>query len=236
MQGIKRVSDPVTKKQPITPAFLRLLHRSLDTSQPRSRLLWGSVLLGYFFLLRRSEYQRDGSRRHPFCLKTTNAYFSDKTGCPTSERAAVSVTIGLAGSKNDQYGRGAWRTMHATDDPLLCPKQALHHILRARQELSYDRSVHLCADLDAAEVNRALKALATRIGVPPTRYSTHSIRAGGATALLNGRADSLSIKLLGRWMSNCYESYPVLAAQATVSLSQQMIQDDQELRPSPRVW
>lgn len=49
MRGIQRVSDPLLKKQPITPAFLRLLFRRLDFTRPRSRLLWGAVLLAYFF-------------------------------------------------------------------------------------------------------------------------------------------------------------------------------------------
>lgn len=63
---------------------------------------------------------------------------------------------------------------------------------------------------------------ATRsVGDPESNYSTHSIRLGSATALLSCRADSLSIKLLGRWMSRCdedyrmsrcYKDYPVQAA------------------------
>lgn len=51
MRGIKRASAPVLKKHPITPAFLRLLRRRINIQLPRQRLLWGSVLLGFFFLL-----------------------------------------------------------------------------------------------------------------------------------------------------------------------------------------
>ncbi|OWZ00490.1 hypothetical protein PHMEG_00028304 [Phytophthora megakarya] len=126
LRGIHRVSDPVQKKQPIRPAYLRLLYRRLDLAQPRSRLLWGSILLAYFFLLRRSGYLRDGHQM----------LFSDKEGNRSPSRTAVAVAIGLTGSKNDQYGRGAWRTMHASGDSILCPKEALQNILSARKELN----------------------------------------------------------------------------------------------------
>lgn len=63
LQGIKRISAPKQKKQPLTPPFLRLLYRHLDISKPRQRLLWGSVLIGYFFLLRRSEFLKISNAR-----------------------------------------------------------------------------------------------------------------------------------------------------------------------------
>ncbi|KAG6958809.1 hypothetical protein JG687_00009156, partial [Phytophthora cactorum] len=68
-----------------------------------------------------------------------------------------------------------------------------------------------------------LKTVAALIGVAFGNYSTHSLRSGGATALLKGKADSLSIKLLGRWMSNGFENYLVLAAKASVGLSRRMV-------------
>ncbi|OWY98421.1 LOW QUALITY PROTEIN: hypothetical protein PHMEG_00030825 [Phytophthora megakarya] len=99
LQGIKRLSPPVHKLQPITPAFLRLLYHRLDLQQPHHRLLWGSVLVGFFFLLRRSEYLRIGQSCHFYCLKHQNAFFSDAEGRRTTEYNATSVTIGLEGAK-----------------------------------------------------------------------------------------------------------------------------------------
>ncbi|EGZ27477.1 hypothetical protein PHYSODRAFT_472915 [Phytophthora sojae] len=112
LQGIKRMSDPVRKKQPVTPAFLRLLRRSLNFTQPRDRLLVGSVLIGYFFLLRRSEYLAIGKRRSLYCLQTKDVFFADSNGNQVTASSASAITIGLRGAKNDQYGRGSWRTMH----------------------------------------------------------------------------------------------------------------------------
>lgn len=222
LQGIKRLSPPVHKRQPITTAFLRLLHRRLDFQQPQQRLLWGSILIGFFFLLRRSEYLKIGRSRHFYCLKLANTFFSDAEGSPTDSSRATSVTIGLEGAKNDQFGRGAWRTMHASGDKMICPVHAFKHIIEAKKTISTN-SPYLCGELSAEDVSTTLKATARSIGVPEANYSTHSIRIGGATALLSGEASSIAIKLLGRWLSNCFEQYPTQAASSTTTLSRRMV-------------
>jgi hypothetical protein len=224
LQGIKRLSSPKQKKQPITTPFLRLLRRTLDFSRPRQRLLWGCVLIGYFFMLRRSEFLRIGHRRHFYCLKNRNAFYSDKHGKQVKFRSATSVTIGLEGAKNDQYGRGAWRTMHASGDDSICPLRGLHHVKKARRDLHLHPEAHLCGDLTSQAVTQAIKRTARLAGVPPSKYSTHSIRIGGSTALVAGGADRLSIKLLGRWASNCFEEYPRQSAKASAGLSTRMVQ------------
>ncbi|OWZ17206.1 hypothetical protein PHMEG_0008891 [Phytophthora megakarya] len=146
------------------------------------------------------------TERHTYCLRTVNAFYSDKHGVGVTYHAAESVTIGLAGSKNDQYGRGAWRIMHATGDPLLIPIKALRHIHKARQELKCEGERYVCGDQTSSEVVQVFKEVAVRVGVRKNSYSKHSIRIGGAT-----------------WMSDCFEEYPVQAAQATIGLSCRMI-------------
>ncbi|OWY91080.1 hypothetical protein PHMEG_00040494 [Phytophthora megakarya] len=135
------------------------------------------------------------TERHTYCLRTVNAFYSDKHGVRVTYHAAdTDVALGGQCMRN------------ATGDPLLCPIKALRHIYKARQELK-------------CEGERCSKRSLCR----KNSYSTHSIRIEGATALLSGKVDSLSIKLLGRWMSDCFEEYPVQAAQATIGLSCRMI-------------
>lgn len=222
LQGIKRLSDPTKKKQAITPAFLRVLRRSMNLNLPHQRLLWGSVLLPYFLLLR-SEYLLVNKQRAFYSLENNDVLFNDSRGNQLIESVATAVTIGLSGAKNDQFGRGAWRTMHRSGDPTLRPVRALKHIRHARRALGMEHSRLLSVNLDANTVATAIKKAASSAGVPAENYSTHSIPIGGATALLNGKAESLSIKLLGRWVSRVFEDYPVQAASATTDLASRMI-------------
>ena len=67
-----------------------------------------------------------------------------------------------------------------------------------------------------------MKKLAVQLGLDPKLYASHSIRIGGATVLLNAGFHPLVIKLLGRWLSNCFESYPVLLATGAMGVSTMM--------------
>jgi hypothetical protein len=67
-----------------------------------------------------------------------------------------------------------------------------------------------------------LKHVSQDMGLDERNYSPHSIRIGGSTALLNAGARPLLIKLLGRWLSDCYQEYPVLLTTESVGVSELM--------------
>ncbi|TYZ68746.1 hypothetical protein PybrP1_003290 [[Pythium] brassicae (nom. inval.)] len=113
--------------------------------------------------------------------------------------------------------------MHRTGYSLLCPLKTLHHIYHGRRELEQVAHEHLCAGIQSIVISREVKKIAVQAGVPATKYSTHSIRRGSATALLSGAANSLSIKLLWCWMSSCFEDYPVPSMVASLHLSARMV-------------
>ncbi|POM74500.1 LOW QUALITY PROTEIN: Hypothetical protein PHPALM_8537 [Phytophthora palmivora] len=195
-------------------------------AQPRERLLWGSVVMAFCFLLRPSEYLKIGTKRLFYCLKTGNVFFSDKHGRQTTPDRVFSVMLGLEGAKNDPLGRGAYRTMHKSGHAMVCPVEALKHILRARQESGQYGSRYLCADLDKTRVVSALKSVTRTANVPPSKYLTDFIRIGGASVLLSGGADHMSIKLLVRWVSNCYQEYPLHASDSTRSLPHRLMRSE----------
>ncbi|KAG3233619.1 hypothetical protein PI124_g21311 [Phytophthora idaei] len=76
--------------------------------------------------------------------------------------------------------------------------------------------------VSAVEVAKIIKAAAQEEGLDPTRFSTRSVHIGGATKLLNAGVDSLTIKVLGRWLSSCFEEYPVLTSEGTAGLTRLM--------------
>ncbi|OWY95483.1 LOW QUALITY PROTEIN: hypothetical protein PHMEG_00034504 [Phytophthora megakarya] len=72
--------------------------------------------------------------------------------------------------------------------------------------------------ITSKEVANVLEAAAEGLGYDGARFSTHSIRIGGATSLLNAGADRLVLKRMGRWLSNAFEPYPVLTAEGSSHL------------------
>lgn len=61
--------------------------------------------------------------------------------------------------------------------------------------------------LSIASFSRKLQSCMTTLGIPPDRYSYHSLYCGGATfGLQCGLPDDL-IKIQSDWKSNCVERY-----------------------------
>ena len=64
LNSLSYSKDPVGKRHPLTIRLLQTIHAAIDFTQAQQRLLWGSLLIGFFFLLWRSEYLKIGSKRH----------------------------------------------------------------------------------------------------------------------------------------------------------------------------
>jgi hypothetical protein len=166
MQALKRLSKPVAKKHPLTARMLRGMFSLLDMSQSGHPLVWGLLLIGYFFLLRRGEFLMVDGKWVKYVLLFGDAQFYDGNERPCKAQHATMVGIDLRGGKNNHFGRNEIRYQFATGDPILCPVRT--------------------------------------------------------TSLLNSGANPLVIKLLGRWLSDCYQSYPVLTSKGTVGVSKLM--------------
>lgn len=226
LRGIRRFTNPVTKQQPLTAQMLRVIFEDLDLSIPRNQLLWGGLLLGYFFLLRRSEYLFIGNKVHSYILRLSAIQFTDRDCRPTTPRKAVMVGITLHGAKNNQYGREEVRYHHLSGDKLLCPVRAARWIRRGASAFKTTEGAPALAmsqgGITADNVATTIRRAAVKMGLDPNRFSTHSVRIGGATALLNAGTDRLLIKLMGRWLSNAFEAYPVLNADGSAGMSRRM--------------
>lgn len=142
------------------------------------------LLVGFFGALRRSEIVALDVQS----LEQTNA--------------GLSVTI--VRSKTDQTGSGRTVRLTARDD-LLCPVAAVALWLKV-SSLESGPLFRPCYETDIAEgwrlssraVARLIKRHAAHIGLDPTRYSGHSLRAGFVTtAALAGAEGSLIARQTG---------------------------------------
>lgn len=227
MRALKRLSKPVSKKYPLTPKMMRRIFSLLDLNQSGHQLVWGLLLIGYFFLLRRGEFLKVDGKWERYVLQFGDVQFYDAREEPCKVKHAVMIGMVLRGGKNNQFGRNEVRYQFATGDPILCPVRGLAWIRLANrthrtkpwEPISSLREGHGVCN---GHIVQLLKEVATEMGLGATNYSTHSIRIGGSTALLNSGANPLVIKVLGRWLSDCYQSYPVLTSKGTVGVSKLM--------------
>ncbi|EGZ06250.1 hypothetical protein PHYSODRAFT_413490, partial [Phytophthora sojae] len=71
-------------------------------------------------------------------------------------------------------------------------------------------------------LSNAIKRAAQDIGADPTRFGTHSMRSGGATAMFTAGVDRLAIQLFGRWTSDAFERYTRMNDTVANSLARDM--------------
>jgi hypothetical protein len=131
MRSLKRLSKPVTKKLPLTARMLRGIFGLLYLSQSGHQLVWGLVLIGYIFLLRRDEFLKVYGKWKKCVLMFGDAQLYDANEEPYKAQRATMVGIVLRGGKNNQFGRykipvrngrsagvpGAWVIMDTYGEP-----------------------------------------------------------------------------------------------------------------------
>ncbi|KAG6941418.1 hypothetical protein JG687_00019666, partial [Phytophthora cactorum] len=156
---------------------------------------------------------------HNYVLRLSAIRFFDKNERQVPPKRADIVGITLSGAKNNQFGRQEIRFHHKSADKLICPVRGARWVLKGaaffgRWPDDPALSTH-AGGITSESISATIKAAAAQYGLDPGRFSTHSVRIGGATSLLNSGADRLEIKLLGRWLSNAFEDYPVLSAKGS---------------------
>ena len=79
-------------------------------------------------------------------------------------------------------------------------------------------------------VERLLHEAAMRIpGLDPRILSSHSLRAGGCTAMYNAKYADHEIQRRGRWVSNCWKIYAWSGRRRDNEAANRMTEADSEL-------
>eukprot|EP00974_Lingulodinium_polyedra_P011999 1158636-Lingulodinium_polyedra.AAC.1 len=75
------------------------------------------------------------------------------------------------------------------------------------------------------DLQRALERAAEAVGLPPQRFRSHSLRVGGASALLHATRQFDLVKRFGRWSSDAVHVYLHDSAEQYKGLAEAMAQD-----------
>ena len=178
------------------------------------RAIHAALCVGIMFLFRRSEFLTDASGHgkvvdgKPVTLLAddVHCWYGDDCFSATSRsmptRTPDFISMFLAQSKGDQYGKGATRFFPSDPSCPTCLVKIVHaYILEA--DLSSGQ--HLFAGpkfvVTVDILSATLKATATFIGLPADRVSIHSIRVGGLVSLFAADVPDSLKQLAGRWAS-----------------------------------
>ena len=116
-------------------------------------------------------------------------------------------------SKSDFLHQGASNNIYGCDDDTpFCPIKLLN-IARAMRPEHFDSPDHFllqCMNgrpVPKSRVESLLKSGSERIGIPKEHITSHSLRAGGASAMWAMGMSDAEIQFRGRWKSLCYKLY-----------------------------
>jgi hypothetical protein len=183
--------------------------------------------IAFFYLLRVGEYTQPKAnsytRTTQFRVCDVTLWHNDTvipltTPLPTTLQFVTSATLKISNQKNGHRNQSIH---HEAIPQPICPVKALARRLYHIRQYTHDTHTPLCTyytnptasfSVTSANITQAVKtAVRTlrldRQNIHPDNTSSHSLRAGGATALhLNG-ATPTQIQLLGRWSSDTFMIY-----------------------------
>lgn len=199
---------------------------------PTTVLSGGATVVGFFFLLRRSEYLAVDGKFSQFAIQRRDMIFKDRTGRLARTRHDVhTVTLRIRGSKNDQLRESTTRALYRSGSSWLCPVRAAWALVEESKDAKLPDNSPLCklhdgSHASSSDVSKLLKQAASRLGLDSNKFGTHSLRSGGATALYTGGNHDTTVKRHGRWKSDCFQRYIHIDQASTARLAKTMLNDD----------
>ena len=242
LRGYEKSDPPPIRVKPIP---LSILHRASllasTAGDPLSLATADMMWLAFFFLLRPGEYSASSSTSPPF-RQTDVQLWSGPTSVdpftspPSTLLRCTFVALTFDTQKNgiraEQIGHG--RTSHPVACPVLCVVRRLLYL----RSLPATPSSFLCAvGLPSAHITSLLRsacfAADTTSGFHPSSITARSLRASGATALLNRQIDPNTIQLLGRWRSDSMLRYLHVQAHSVMQHFSSIMLDGGEFNVIP---
>jgi len=204
LRGVARRLRHTTKQaQPMTPPILMKLLPLLDITTPLGATYWALFLLTFFMFMRKSNMVPTSKKSFDSQKQLVRGDFASRNGV---------LLVNGKWSKTNQFGsRSCGIPVLPLDSPL-CPVRAFEKMVElvpanenAPAFCHFAKGV--CQPITYGMFQRKLKSLIGAIGLPPTLYSSHSFRRGGATLAFKAGISGEVIKVLGDWRSDAYQTY-----------------------------
>jgi site-specific DNA-cytosine methylase len=247
MRGLKNMQGGAVRKLAVTKSVLLdvHLHGGLDPAIWDDALTETAILTGFFFLLRSCEYLKtehgvDAEK----CLRMEHVTFYRNGKIINGSNAGIRadrMVILVPYSKTDAMGVGVELDLDADEGNPLCPVEAFNRLrsLDARRFHTSNATKQLFAladgrTLSKGRVHDVLKAAGARLGYDPKDFTSHSLRAGGASAMFHNGFSVEEIKKRGRWVSDSWKVYVQGLSDKPCHMTRRMTASETLLRPQRR--
>lgn len=170
-------TTPINRKEPLTMDILRKVHDEW-AAQPTYLHILAAMFLGHDALLRSSEL---------LALRTTDILWMN----PHRMRIAI--------ARSKTHREGAAQLVYVSDRP---GPSSFKLVRQIQEENPQHKGLLLGGGKARNWLANGIKKAVQLVGLNPAVYSTHSLRAGGATDLLCAGIPREIIQKAGRWNSD----------------------------------
>ena len=195
IRAISRAHSLPRQAAPITYQHLTLMFQSLTGSRDHL-IIASSISLQYFACLRASE----------ICTDLEHSIMPLRSDISFLISPSPSMTFKVKSSKTNPHGF----VVHlGCSGESICAGCINYHYLHSypippsAPLYQFSTGQHLTYNIH----NSNIKSLISLVGLDPSHYSSHSLRAGAATQAARAGLPREAIKRLGRWRSQAYEAY-----------------------------
>lgn len=227
-----RKADPPPQQKLAVPVSVPEYAYKLgkESSNPKMKAAGELTMIAFFYLLRVGEYTPPRHNKHGKKKNRTEAFrVKDVTFWKNTQilprrsplkvlLTATSASLTITNQKNGHKGQTIHQYSTGHD---ICPVRALAERVNHIYSHGGNNNALLCEYYDSRNnkqnitsniINTTIRVAVTnlgldKMGITTDLVSTHSLRAGGATAMsLNGENDTM-IQKMGRWTSNTFLTY-----------------------------
>ncbi|CAE7238254.1 unnamed protein product [Symbiodinium sp. CCMP2592] len=230
LAGFKKRYATPTRRLPVTPVMLSYLFVQLWETAPREAPnLWLALCLGYFFLLRASEFLPVPYLPDSRHLKGEDLRLRrEGRDCTSADFASADeVVITLRGSKTDRFNKGTTRN-HFRGSPPLCPVDAaikFFSTFPTRYWGGEESEEPLLKGVTRECIQMLIAKAAEQQGMRGAT-GAHSLRFGGASAIWAAYQNSAQLQRFGRWASDIYHGYTWDARASSQGVAKAMAEVD----------
>jgi hypothetical protein len=230
--GRSRVAEREVGSLPVTLDLIDSYTSWFSLQDYKHRGVYTAMRLAHLLLFRISEYVKTSANHYlrsddvVFVVNGENIHSYDVSA--KDWNSVSGVIIDVRSGKNDSDGAGSRFPFRRQE----CERNCICYLLfqwaiiarlKPLQQFFTYRSDWILSDRD---MGNALKNLAVRHGIDPTRVTSHSLRYGGASALAAANGPTYLIQKLGRWKSLAFLRYIKMSEELLHHAQQVLTQRD----------
>ena len=209
--GLTRIKAHVVKRaEPVTPGLLLDLHAQVDFNSKKELVAWVATMVNFYTLFRKSNYLPDSSKKfnpgqhlkRSNLTKMGGMYFVQTRYAKNIQFQQEQLTIPLMVNPDRRICPVYWLDFMLWDTPAL-PSDPVYALSRKDGIVA----------MSYPQYTGILRKWLQMAGYPAKKYSTHSLRRGGATWASRKGLPGHVIKMMGAWKSQAYLKYIELSLQ-----------------------